>query len=371
MKTNQRNRASSLAAAGFLLPNLIGFLAFTAGPVFLSLYMSFTNWSLHDRPVEFVWLRNYTDLLSDGDFWFYLYNTAYFMLGIPVSIFGSLLFANCLAGPMLIKNIGKRLRLAGAVVLVALLTVSLLLISGRPDWALILAVLYLGAVAGILWGSTTFRSMLYIPCFASGVATMILWAQVFNAQQGLLNNSLEQIFTMMHLNVELPGWLNSTKSLLGFLPLPQHFNNSGFGLGAREAIMIMGVWMSIGGNNMILYIASISNIPDSVYEAADIDGAGSLSKFFHITIPSVAPTTFFISVMAIIGGLQGGFQFAKIMTNGGPAGITTTLAFYIYQTGFNEGELGYASAVSWVLFIIVFGFTLLRWKQGNRQTDMA
>lgn len=82
------------------------------------------------------------------------------------------------------------------------------------------------------------------------------------------------------------------------------------------------------------------------------------------------PTTFFLSVMAIIGGLQGGFQFAKVMTGGGPAGTTTTLAYYIYETGFNEGELGYASAVSWVLFLIVFGMTLLKWKYGNRQMEM-
>ena len=91
---------------------------------------------------------------------------------------------------------------------------------------------------------------------------------------------------------------------------------------------------------MILYIASISNIPDSLYEAADIDGAGSLAKFWHITVPSVAPTTFFISIMAIIGGLQGGFQFAKIMTQGGPTGTTTTLAYYIYTEGFETAAPG-------------------------------
>ena len=120
---------------------------------------------------------------------------------------------------------------------------------------------------------------------------------------------------------------------------------------------------------MILYIASIANIPQDLYEAADIDGAGTVGKFWHITVPSVAPTTFFIAIMATIGGLQGGFQFARIMTNGGPAGTTTTLAYYIYTKGFVQQELGYAAAVSWVLFIIVFALTLVNWKYGNRKME--
>ena len=120
---------------------------------------------------------------------------------------------------------------------------------------------------------------------------------------------------------------------------------------------------------MILYIASISNIPDSLYEAADIDGAGSVAKFFHITIPSVAPTTFFIAVMSTIGGLQGGFQNAKIMTQGGPAGTTTTLAYYIFTAGFEELRFGYASAVSWVMFVLVFSMTLVNWKYGNKRME--
>ena len=373
---NQRERRNALSAMAFLVPNLVGFLSFTAGPVLLSLYMSFTDWSLQDRPTEFVGFRNYADLLTDGKFWFYLFNTGYFMLGIPISIFGSLLLANALAGPMLMKKPGRRLRMAAGIGAIGVFTVGFLFISGRPDLGLLLGVLYIGAVAGIIWGSTTFRTMLYVPSFASGVATMILWSQAFNADSGLINNSLRLIYETVGaqpetINALLPKWLISDKCLLGFLPLPGHFNNGGFGLGAREAIMIMGTWMAVGGNNMILYIAAISNIPQSTFEAAEIDGAGSFAKFIHITIPSVSATTFFISVMAIIGGLQGGFQFAKIMTNGGPSGTTTTLAFYIYQKGFEQGELGYASAVSWVLFLIVFGFTLLKWKHGNRQTESA
>jgi len=121
---------------------------------------------------------------------------------------------------------------------------------------------------------------------------------------------------------------------------------------------------------MILYLASISNIPDSLYEAAEMDGAGAVAKFFHITIPSVAPTTFFITIMSVIGGLQGGFANAKIMTNGGPAGTTTTLAYYVYTMGFEELRFGYASAISWLMFILVFSLTLINWKYGNRKMEM-
>jgi len=368
----QREKRHFGAAMGFLCLNMLGFLCFTLGPVLLSLFMSFTNWTLkHSVDLQWVGLRNYRELLSDTNFWFYLYNTGYFMLGIPFAVVASLLLANILVDSMLLKRKALRFRLATVLIAVGVITCGFLFASGRKDPALILAVVYAGAAAGVLWGSVSYRTMLYIPNFASGVATIILWQQIFNPYHGMANNMLGDISRWLGLEPNLPTWLNSTKSLLGFLPLPATFNNGGFGLGAREAILIMGFWMGIGGNNMILYIASIANIPQDLYEAADIDGAGNVSKFWHITVPSVAPTTFFIAIMATIGGLQGGFEFAKIMTNGGPAGTTTTLAYYIYTKGFVEQELGYAAAVSWVLFVIVFALTLVNWKYGNRKMEAA
>lgn len=366
----KRKSSNLIAALLFLLPNLIGFLSFTAGPVALSLYMSFTNWSLKSSvELEWVWLRNYIDLLSDPQFWFYLYNTFYFMLAIPFSVAGSLFLANLLVGSMYMKRRRQRLILGSGILAVGFFTCAILFLSGRQDIALILGILYIAGAAGVFWGSVTFRTMFYIPSFASGVATIILWTQIFNPYHGMINGVMQQIFDFIGIHPELPMWLVSTKSLLGFLPLPESFNNGGFGLGAREAIIIMSIWMGIGGNNMILYIASISNIPESLYEAAEIDGAGSFSRFIHITVPSVAPTTFFISIMATIGGLQGGFQYAKIMTEGGPAGTTTTLAYYIFTAGFDELRFGYASAVSWVMFVLVFSITLLNWKYGNRRME--
>lgn len=368
---NPRKRKNFIAAMCFLAPNLIGFLCFTAGPVVLSLFMSFTNWSLKKGvKLQWVGLRNYHDLLTDPDFWFYLYNTFYFMLGIPFAVFGSLFLANLLADSMQIRNMKKRSNLALLTAIIGILTFAILFAGGSKDWAMVVGIIFTGAVCGVLWGSMTFRTMLYIPSFASGVATIILWTQVYNPEFGMANTILGQIADLVGYAGAMPKWLISKYSLLGFLPLPDFIVNDGFGLGAREAIMIMGIWMGIGGNNMILYIAAISNIPESIYEAADIDGAGSMQKFWHVTIPSVAPTTFFIAIMSVIGGLQGGFQFAKIMTEGGPAGLTTTLAYYIYVAGFEELRFGYASAVSWILFAIVFSCTMVNWKYGNRRMEM-
>jgi len=369
LPSDQRERKNLAVALAFLAPNLIGFLCFTAGPVLLSLYMSFTNWNLKPAvKLEWIGLRNYVDLLSDPYFWFYLYNTFYFMLGIPFTVAGSLLLANLLVGRMLVGTFKGRATYAGLIVIVGLITCGMLFAGGSKDAALLLAVLYGAGAAGLLWGSMTYRTLLYVPSFASGVATIILWTQVYNPYHGLANNLIQWFYDVCGVEGSLPMWLISTKSLLGFLPLPDMFH-SGFGLGAREAIMIMGIWMGIGGNNMILYIAAISNIPNDLFEAAEIDGAGSFGKFIHVTLPQVAPTTFFITIMAVIGGLQGGFNFAKIMTNGGPAGTTTTLAYYIYTAGFEELRFGYASSVAWVMFVFIFGLTLVNWKYGNRRIN--
>ena len=127
---------------------------------------------------------------------------------------------------------------------------------------------------------------------------------------------------------------------------------------AKPALMIMALWAAIGSNNMLLYLAGLSNVPGELYEAASIDGAGRFAKFWHVTWPQLAPITFFIVVMSTIGGLQGGFEMARTMTRGGPAGMTTTLSYYVYTEGFETGRLGYAAAVTWTLFALVFVITM-------------
>ncbi len=138
---------------------------------------------------------------------------------------------------------------------------------------------------------------------------------------------------------------------------------------AKPSIMLMGLWGAIGSNNMLLYLAALTNVPQELYEAADIDGASRLQRFWHITWPQLAPTTFFIVVMSCIGGLQGGFEMARTMTQGGPAGATTVLSYYVYMEGFLTGRLGFASAIAWALFVMVFVLTMFNWRFGNRYVN--
>ncbi|QQE11022.1 sugar ABC transporter permease [Planctomycetota bacterium] len=138
---------------------------------------------------------------------------------------------------------------------------------------------------------------------------------------------------------------------------------------AKPSMMIIGFWAAIGSNNMLLYLAALTNVPKQLYEAADIDGASRWARFWNVTWPQLAPTTFFIAVMSTIGGLQGGFEMARSLTNGGPAGATTPISFFIYNEGFETGRLGYSAAIAWVLFLMIFTITTFNWKFGNRYVN--
>src|SRR5436853_3293671 len=164
------------------------------------------------------------------------------------------------------------------------------------------------------------------------------------------------------LGIDAPQWVLSTRNLFGLEVENVHPSAQQWGIGARDAIILMGIWTAIGGNNMLLYLAALTNVPPELTEAAELDGASKWQLFRHVTWPQLAPTTFFIVVMSFIGGLQGGFEQARVMTAGGPAGTTTTLAYYIYTKAFEEFQIGYASAVAWVLFAAIFAITLVNWK---------
>jgi multiple sugar transport system permease protein len=150
------------------------------------------------------------------------------------------------------------------------------------------------------------------------------------------------------------------------IPAPDWLADYGW---AKPALIIMTLWAAIGSNNMILYLAGLSSIPPELYEAADIDGASAPQRFWNITWPQLAPVTFFIAIMSIISGLQGGFEMARAMTLGGPAGSTTTLAYYIYTEGFENGRMAYASAVAWALFALVFILSVFNFRYGNRHVN--
>jgi multiple sugar transport system permease protein len=365
--SRQSNRRTTLIALLFLGPNLLGFLVFTLGPIIISLAGSFTTWSLRPSvPLRFVGLQNYRELFADPNFYFYLFNTLYMLAALPVGICGSLLLAVFLSQKLTFRLARSGRNLALTSLAISFVTAALTWQSGLKSLAFVLAALGVISAIGFYCCSMGYRTFFYLPHFTAGAGTILLWMQLYNPNFGLINQGLVAAGSWFGMDIDPPGWLTSTKSLIGFLPLPDHFNNSGFGLGAREAIMIMGLWAGIGGNTMILYLAGISNISPELFEASDIDGANGWQQFWHITLPQLAPTTFFAVVMGIIGGLQGGFEQARLMTEGGPAGITTTPSYYIYTQGFERLDLGYGAAVAWVLFIIIMGVTLINWKYGNR-----
>jgi multiple sugar transport system permease protein len=315
-----RQAAGQLGAATlFLLPNFLGFLAFTAGPVLVALFAAFTNWDLQEPgKIHWIGFENFRELLHDKNFWLYFINTLYLMLGIPLAIAGSLILA------MLLHE-----KLPGVV---------------------------------------AYRTLFYLPTFTAGVALMLMWKAMLNPDWGPINAIISFLLKIVGLgHVQAPGWLGSMSNILGLKPESIGVTGKFFGLGARDAIILMGVWTVIGGNNMLLYLAALSNVPQDLYEAADIDGAGSWQKFWNVTWPQLAPTTFFIVVMSVIGGLQGGFEQARVLTQGKPASTTVTLAYYIYQKAFEQYQMGYASSIAWVLFVMVFGFTLVYWRAAGKE----
>ena len=230
--------------------------------------------------------------------------------------------------------------------------------------SLILAMLLHEKLPGVV----AYRRLFYLPTFTAGVALMLMWKAMLNPDWGPINATISFLLRIVGLgHVQPPGWLGSMSNILGLKPESIGVSWKLFGLGARDAIILMGVWTVIGGNNMLLYLAALSNVPQDLYEAADIDGASSWHKFWNVTWPQLAPTTFFIVVMSVIGGLQGGFEQARVLTQGKPASTTVTLAYYIYQKAFEQYQMGYASSIAWVLFVLVFGFTLVYWRAAGKE----
>lgn len=194
-----------------------------------------------------------------------------------------------------------------------------------------------------LKGIVIFRTIYFLPTICSGVAIYVLWRLIYNPEFGVLNTLIMELGHLLKLPLKGPFWLSDEAW-------------------AKPALIIMSIWQSVGGYNMILYLAALQGVPRDLYEAAEIDGANRWQKFWAVTWPQISPTTFFIAVMSLIGGFQAGFDPAYIMTGGGPNGSTTTIIYYIYNNAFQWNKMGYAAAISWVLFLVVFVITIVNWK---------
>ena len=189
--------------------------------------------------------------------------------------------------------------------------------------------------------TTLYRSIFFFPYIASIVAVAVVWQFLYHADMGPINESLRSIGI-----AEPPRWTSSKDTAL-------------------IAVAIMNIWRSVG-YYMVLYIAGIVGIPAVYYEAAAEDGANVWQKFWHITLPMLSPTTFFIVIISIINSFQS-FTPIYVMTGGGPGTATQVLVFRIYEEAFVLSNFGYASAMAVVLFLIVLLFTIFQFRWQEKQ----
>ena len=185
-------------------------------------------------------------------------------------------------------------------------------------------------------GMKLYRTLFYLPAIVPLVASSILWLWVLNPETGLVNSLLRMIGVS-----DLPSWLNSPSWLLG----------------SKASIILMGLWSA--GSGMIIWLAGLKGIPRHLYEAAEIDGAGAVGRFFNVTLPMLTPYILFNLVMGTIGTMQI-FTQAYIMTGGGPADSTLFYAYYLFNSAFEYFDMGYASAMAWVLLLLVLALTVVQ-----------
>lgn len=281
----------ALAGYLFLLPNLVGFLIFTALAVVASAAISLTDWDLLSSP-KFVGLDNYVKLLTaDPLFRKVLLNTFYFtFVSVPLTVVISL-------GLALALNQGIR-------------------------------------------GLALYRAAYFMPVITAMVVVALIWRWLYNPDFGVLNYLLNQLGIRRP-----PNWLAD-----------QHW--------AMPAVIIMAVWKQVG-YNMVIFLAGLQAIPANLYEAASIDGAGRWERFRYVTLPMLTPTTFFVLVISLIGSLQV-FDAVLVLTEGGPANTTRTIVFHIWEQAFRFLHMGYAAAIAWILFFIIFLITLVQWRLQGR-----
>lgn len=199
--------------------------------------------------------------------------------------------------------------------------------------ALLLAVLLNQKVKG----QGLFRTFFYLPSVVSGVATSFLWLWIFNPDYGMAN----QVLQFLHLPTL--GWLTSMRW-------------------SKPSLIIMSLWAC--GGSMLIFLAGLQNIPRELYEAAQIDGAKRFQTFKAITIPLLSPSIFFNLIIGLITSLQI-FTPAYIMTKGGPVNETLFYVLYLYRSAFEWFKMGYASALAWILFVIILVLSLIQMKSSS------
>lgn len=188
-------------------------------------------------------------------------------------------------------------------------------------------------------GMSLYRTLFYLPSVIPVVAGSALWMWLLNPDIGLVNELLQRIGI-----VNPPAWLGDPAW-------------------SKPALILMGLW-GVGGG-MVIYLAALQNVSVTLYEAASLDGAGTVTKFRNVTLPMITPVILFNVIMGLIGSFQY-FTQAFVMTSGGPEGSTTFYALQLFNSAFQNFRMGYASAMAWVLFVITLGCALAVFKSSLR-----
>ena len=295
------DRQNFFTGMAFISPWVIGFCIFTAVPVALSLYYSLCDFTVLQPPI-YLGTSNYRELMSDEVFWKSLVNTFYYaLLALPSGLAVSL-------GLAMLLNAKIR-------------------------------------------GQGVYRTIIFLPSLVPLVASAMLWLWLFNGKLGLLNVLLAKV------GVTGPAWLSDIMFSFGSAS-----NQSSF-YWAMPSLAFMSLWGV--GNTVTIFIAGLQDVPAELYEAAEIDGATSLRRMWHVTLPCLSPVIFFNLIMAIIGTLSV-FAVPYIMTSGGPARATYFLTMYLYDNAFTFVRMGYASALAWVQLLLVLVLTGIAFWSSTR-----
>jgi multiple sugar transport system permease protein len=306
----------------FVSPWLIGFLILGVGPILSSICLSFCEWDIF-TPAEWVGFRNYEEMFADDPlFWTALYNTAWYtVVAVPLGVIVSLS----------------------------------------------LAVLLNTKIRGV----AVYRTLYFLPSILSGVAVALLWRWFFNPDFGMLNAILAPIIHgiegVFHL---VWSAFSAVTGSLG-IGVPREYPFEPMGppgwltspVWSKPALVLMSLWGAGGG--MVIFLAALQGVPEELYEVAEIDGAGRWQRFRNVTLPMISPVMFFVTCMGIIGSFQV-FTQVYIMTGGGPSNSTLFYVLYLFNNAFSYFRMGYASAMAWVLFVIILVVTIVQFRLARR-----
>jgi multiple sugar transport system permease protein len=332
--------AQNNAFSGWLFasPWVTGFLIFVLGPALFSLYWSFTDYQISE-PIEWIGAKNYTDLFQDRNFITSLMNSLYMtVVGVPAQIFAGL-------GMALLLNTQIR-------------------------------------------GQRIFRTIFYLPVLlASSTAVLFTWRLMLNPGGGVVNNILRwlnetplrwavgafiwitELTGAVFASLQSGNWTIFERILSNGFPgaerVPLWLGADGLAfLWNKPSVVLIMMWSA--GAMMLIYLAALNGVPRTLYEAATVDGANAIQRFRHITLPMIAPATFYNLIIGMIATLQIFEPSVTLVRDGGQNQSLYFVAYYLWRTTFRFNEVGYGAAMSWVLLLIVLGLTAIQFRLSNR-----